>query len=193
MVVHDHKHYVDIFGYDSKSRHKNVTTVDTAVAYDDFLTGDTSVLLINQAILIPSIKYILLCPMQCHLNGVSIKDVPKLLLKNPMVNDHVIIIPSDIDDSTLLFPLMLQGVTSYFPVQAEMMSEYKSDIIPKFQLAVEALAWYPSLSSNSLQEDSMLDLIHSPQIIGQSWIPLLSYHLSTHCTINPLLEYIDGW
>ncbi len=70
LIVHDHEGYVDVYGYNSKSRHKNVTTVDAAVAYDNPQTGDTSVLLINQAILIPSIKNILLCPMQCCLNSV---------------------------------------------------------------------------------------------------------------------------
>ncbi len=110
LVVHDHAHYVDVYGYDCKSRHKNVTTVNAAVAYNNSQIGNTSVLLINQAILIPSIKNILLCPMQCHLNGVSIDDVPKFLVKNPTVNDHVVIIPSDIDDSPLLISLTLQGI-----------------------------------------------------------------------------------
>ncbi len=32
LVVHDHEWYVDVYGYNSKSRHKNVTTVDAAVA-----------------------------------------------------------------------------------------------------------------------------------------------------------------
>ncbi len=47
-----------------------------------------------------------------------INDVPKFFLKNPIVNDHTVIIPSDIDDSSLLILLMLQHVTSYFPVRA---------------------------------------------------------------------------
>ncbi len=112
LVVHDHECYVDVYGYDSKSRHKNVTTMDAAVAFDNPHTGDMSVLLINQAILIPSMKNILLCPMQCHLNGVSINDVPKFLMKNPTMNDHLIIILSDTNDYSLLIPLMLQGVSS---------------------------------------------------------------------------------
>ncbi len=45
LLVHDHEHYAAIFGYSSKSRHKNVTTVDAAVAYDNPQTEDTSVLL----------------------------------------------------------------------------------------------------------------------------------------------------
>ena len=85
LVVHDHERYVDVYGYNSKSRHKNITTVDAAVAYDDPWTGDTSVLLINQAIMIPSIKNMLLCPMQCHLDGMAVNDVLKFLVTNPMV------------------------------------------------------------------------------------------------------------
>ncbi len=39
--------------------------------------------------------------MPCHLNGVTVNDMPKFLLKNPTVNDHAVIIPSDMDDSLL--------------------------------------------------------------------------------------------
>ncbi len=42
-------------------------------------------------------------------------------------------------------------------MQAATLSEYKSDIIPKFLLTAAALAWDPSSSSYSLQEDSMLN------------------------------------
>ncbi len=54
--------------------------------------------------------------MQCCLNGITVNDNPKFLLKNLMVNDHAVIIPSDIYESQLHIPLMLQGVTRYFPV-----------------------------------------------------------------------------
>ncbi len=56
--------------------------------------------------------------MQYHLNDVEIKDVLKFLLKNPTVNDYALIIPSYDDGMHLHIPLKLQGVTSYFPVQA---------------------------------------------------------------------------
>ncbi len=109
-------------------------------------------MLINQAILILSIKNILLCPTQCCLNGVTVNDIPKFLLKNPTVNDHAVIIPVDTCVS-----LKLQGVTSYFPVQATTLSEYKNDVIPKFHLTATAPVWDPGSSSYSSQEDSMLD------------------------------------
>ncbi len=63
MVMHDHEHYINIYGYDCKSRHKNIIAVDVDVAYDNLQTGDLSLLLINQAIMISSMKNILLCPV----------------------------------------------------------------------------------------------------------------------------------
>ncbi len=56
LGLHYHEHYVDVHGYNSKSRYKNITTVDAVVAYDNLQTGNTSVLLVNQAIQIPSIN-----------------------------------------------------------------------------------------------------------------------------------------
>ncbi len=83
----------------------------------------------------------------------SLNDVPKFLLKHPTVNDHAVIIK----DSSLFILLMLQGVTSYFSVQATTLSEYKSDVIPKLHLTAEDPMWDPISSSYSSNEDSMLD------------------------------------
>ncbi len=66
LEAHYQECYVDVYGYDSKSRHKNITTVDTPLAYDNLQVGDMSVLLINQAILIPLYKNILFLPMEYH-------------------------------------------------------------------------------------------------------------------------------
>ncbi len=99
LVVHDHECYVDVCGYDSKSRHKNTANVNAAIPSNNPQTGDTLVLLINQAILILSVKNIFLSPMLSHLNSVSVNVMPKFLLKNPMVNDYTVIIPSDTNDS----------------------------------------------------------------------------------------------
>ncbi len=47
LVVHDHERYVDVYGYNCTCWHKNVTTVNAAVAYNNQQTGDSSVLLNN--------------------------------------------------------------------------------------------------------------------------------------------------
>ncbi len=101
-----------------------------------------SLLLTNQAIMIPLMKNILLCSMQCSLNGVAVNEVLKFLLNNP-VHDCMVIIPSDFIDSYHLIPLKIQGVTSYYPTWAATLSEDKGDIILKFCLAAEAPLWDP--------------------------------------------------
>ncbi len=35
LVVHDIECYIDVYGYDRISRHRNITTVDATVAYDN--------------------------------------------------------------------------------------------------------------------------------------------------------------
>ncbi len=95
--------------------------------------------------------------MQCCLNCVTVNDVPEFLLKNPTVNDNAVIILSNSNDSLLRIALQLQGIISYFPVRAATLSEYDSDVIPKFHLTAEAPIWDPGSSPYSLQEDSMLN------------------------------------
>ncbi len=157
--------------------------------------GDTSVLHINQAIMIPSIMSILLCPMQCCLHGISVNDIPKFLMKNPIVNNHAVIVPSDINDSPLNIPLMPQGV-SYFPVQATFLSEYKSDVILKFHLTAEALAWDPGLSSYSLQAKMVCSILGdklsamSQQQGDRSqcrWTLCVDHHLHPIVLLMPLM------
>ncbi len=95
--------------------------------------------------------------MQCHLNDVTVSDVPMFLLRNPTLNDYFVIILSYDDDMYLDTPLKLQGVTSYFPLWTTILSKYKHDNISKFHLTAEALMWDPQMSFYSLQEVSMID------------------------------------
>ncbi len=121
FVVHNHKCNIDLYGYNSKPRYKNITPDDAVQSYNDSQTVYASVLLINQTIVIPSIFsccYVV-CPIQCHLNSVHINDMSNFLLENHIINDHFVIIPSDKDKMHLCVPFKLQGVTSYIPVRAE--------------------------------------------------------------------------
>ena len=88
LVVHDHERLVDIYGFDHSQSHKDARTVDVAVAYDDPRSGLTSILMINQAILVDSLQNVLLCPMQCHVHGTDIDECPKFLSKIPTDQSH---------------------------------------------------------------------------------------------------------
>ena len=56
---------------------RDIKVVAAVVAYDDPTTGETVMLLINQAICIPTIEANLLCPMQLRMNDVMVDECPK--------------------------------------------------------------------------------------------------------------------
>ncbi len=59
LVVHDHKHFVDVYGFDKETRHANASIIDAVIAYKDPVTHLTVILMINQAIKIKSMHNIL--------------------------------------------------------------------------------------------------------------------------------------
>ncbi len=63
LVVHDHEHFIDIYGFDKEIRHSNACTIDATIVYEDHVTHSTVIHMINQAIKINSMHNILLCPM----------------------------------------------------------------------------------------------------------------------------------
>jgi hypothetical protein len=69
---------VSIVGYDESLGSKTYQNVSGVVAYDDPQTRRMLHLIINQAIHISNLDHHLLCPMQCFVNGVTVKDLPKI-------------------------------------------------------------------------------------------------------------------
>ena len=64
--------------------------VAAAVGYQNPQSGEKLIFMINQAICIDGLKNHLLCPMQCHLNGEHISEVPKFLAESLSVTIHAI-------------------------------------------------------------------------------------------------------
>lgn len=81
--------------------------------------------------------------MQCHFNIMLENNMPKFLVKNPMVNDQFVIIPSDKDIMSSKYFPWSNGTTNSFPVKAATLAEYASDLLPKLQLVAEAPEWNP--------------------------------------------------
>ena len=69
----------NVYSYDPNDGHRSAKTDDAAVGYQDPQSGQTFILMINQAIWIDGLVNHLLCPMQSCLNGVHISEVPKFL------------------------------------------------------------------------------------------------------------------
>ena len=83
--------------------------------------------MINQNITIDHLDNHLLCPMQCHLNGVHISEVPKFLAESPSVTTHAMELRDPFNAAhPLIMLLQLSGVTSYFDVYSPNVAEYEN-------------------------------------------------------------------
>ena len=76
-------------------------TVDAAVGYQDPQSEQKFILMINQAIFINTLENHLLCPMQCHLNGVQDTEVPKFLAESHSETTHAIDVANPFDAAHL--------------------------------------------------------------------------------------------
>ena len=109
---------MNVDGYDPKVGSKHVCIVNTTVAYTEPETGQVVILLLNQAIEIKGLDHHLLCPMQYHVNGVLIKEVPKFLVPVPSETTYATQMENPFDAThPIIIPSKLNGVISYFEVR----------------------------------------------------------------------------
>ena len=79
------------------------------------------------------------CPMQCHLNGVHISEVPKFLDKSTNMTTNAIQLT---DIFNTIHPM---SIPVYFPSIAE----YENEEIPKIHLIAKERPWDPSTNEYS--------------------------------------------
>ena len=127
--------------------------VSAALAYDDPMSGETVILRIHQAVHIPTMQNNLLCPMQLRVNDVEVNDCPKFLHPNPTETTHSIVIHEK--DDSLIIPLSLKGVTSYFPTRIP--THQENETCRSFNLTFEDPTWDPSDETFERQEDAQVD------------------------------------
>jgi hypothetical protein len=87
IIILDYNQPVFVGGYDESLRSKTYQTVSGVVAYDDPQTRRMLHLIINQAIHIPHLDHCIICPMQCHVNDMTVNNLPKFLVANPIDYD----------------------------------------------------------------------------------------------------------
>ena len=98
--------------------------------------------MINQAVCTDDLENHLLCPMQCHQNGMHISEVHKLLAESPSMTTHAIKLTDPFDTAHLLIVLFqLSSVTNDLDVYSPSIAEYENEDIPKIHFTVEELPW----------------------------------------------------
>ena len=116
LIVHDYDRPINVSGDNpSGPVDKDLKTVLAALAYDDPVSGETLILMVNQTISIPDISHHLLSPMQVRLNDVVVNEVPRFLTEEVTDHTHSLVIPIEDSPTPYVIPLSLHGVTSTFP------------------------------------------------------------------------------
>ena len=83
QVHHDYDQPINVSGlHPSGPIINNLRQLSAALAYDDPFTGETTILLVHQAIYVPELENNLLSAMQVCLNDETISETPHFLANN---------------------------------------------------------------------------------------------------------------
>jgi hypothetical protein len=116
---------VNVTGFDpSLGKVKDLDLVSAALAYDCSETGETVIMMIHQAVHVPTIINDLLCQMQMRANESGVQECPKFLLEHPDDTSHALQITQDGED--MLVPLALREVVSYFPTRKPTTAKFQT-------------------------------------------------------------------
>jgi hypothetical protein len=154
LIVHLLDKKVNVTGFDpTQGKIKGLDLVSAALAYDCPRTGEATILMIHQAVHVPTMDNDLLCPMQMRMNDVVVNECPKFMETSPSDMSHALRVTQDGDE--LCIPFGLRGVTSYFPTRKPTQMELAT--CRRFDLTAEDPEWDPSSTTFKEQEDAQVN------------------------------------
>ena len=89
-----------------------IRVINAAVQYDCVYTGKSYILVIRNALHVPSMKHSLLPPFILREAGSMVNETPKIHVDEPTIDDHSITFP----ETGFRIPMSLWGIFSYFPM-----------------------------------------------------------------------------
>ncbi len=113
-------HYANITPFSSNLPMMDMVEIgDAAVAYDDLILHVTHLLVMQNALLIPTMNHNLILPFLIREAGLYVDKTPKHQVANPMVGNHVIVN----SETGMRIHLSLNGIFSSFPTFALTLKE----------------------------------------------------------------------
>ncbi len=87
---------MNVVGYDRSERtvEQNLRSVLAALAYDNPMTKNSRIAIVNQAIEISHLVMDLLCPMQLQMNNIRVSKTQKFLTENLTMDTHTTVFSS---------------------------------------------------------------------------------------------------
>ena len=149
--------YVNVWGFTKAlGRKSKVPVVNAAATYTCEYTGESLVLLINNALYFEDMKHNLIPPFMIRLSGAEVNECPKYLSWFPRIKDHSIYFPDDNNyEEGYCIPLQLYGTISYplttVPTEKELVE------LNKYNLTPDSPEWNPHTEVYGNQEHSMLN------------------------------------
>ena len=158
---------VDVSPFTPDYKLLTVPLVDATVKYDNPYNGKTYILVLRNALYVPSMDHNLIPPFMLREMGVTVNDVPKIHKEDPTVDDHAITFV----ETGFRIPLSLWGIFSYFPTSKPMHDDLLN---PNEVYTLSPATWNPHSDAYSVNEESMLDWEGNmqPKKDCQHWIVL---------------------
>jgi hypothetical protein len=129
---------------------KELRIVKAAALYSCPYTGQEVVLIIQQALHVPSMRNNLIPPFIMRECGIQVRDTPKIQVQDPSEDDHAIFFP----ETGFCIPLQLHGIFSYFPTRKPTTKEL-NELEEVYIMTPDQ--FNPHESAYSLNEAAMLD------------------------------------
>jgi hypothetical protein len=109
-IISDTGRVADVSPFTPDYSSMKIKVVDAAVQYDCQYTGTSYILVVRNALHVPSMKHNLLPPFVLRQVGMVVNDTPKIHVAEPTIDDHSLMLP----ETGFRIPLSLYGVFSYF-------------------------------------------------------------------------------
>ena len=149
-IISDTGRIADVNPFTPDYDSMQISIVDAAIRYDCPYNGRSYILVIRNALFVPSMKNNLIPPFVMREAGIRVNDTPKIQTDNPTEEDHSIHFP----ESDFRIPLSLWGVFSYFittkPTTEQMMEANDVYLLTPSKMN-------PHCDAYATNEDNMLD------------------------------------
>ena len=127
---------------------------DVALAYDDPISLLTYILVMRNALLIPTMDHNLIPPFLIREAGLYVDETPKSQVGLPTIDNHVIVD----SESGMRIHLALNGIFSYFPTRSLTIEEVEDwENFPVVFITPDGDGWDPYTSHFAENEAAMID------------------------------------
>jgi hypothetical protein len=149
----------EVYPYDKSYEPQVVQIVDAITAYDHAVSGETYILVLNQALHMPNQQPSLFCPNQLRHNGLIVNECPTQWADPTMEHPHSIIFPNE----DVIIPLEMTGIMSGFSTRKPTELEIKNCT---WLTMTSTQNWDPS--SNEFEEQEERYENQANELIGKS-------------------------